>query len=690
MKHVIGPYELKEKIGHGGMGMVYRAVDPSLQREVAVKILSVSLRDDKKRKTFEERFTREAQNVAKLDHPNIAKVYYSGIQNNLRFFAMEYIKGKNVADIVEDQGPISVPLTLHITYQTVNALAEAFKIGIIHRDIKPSNIMVKEDFQVKIVDFGLSRLLSETSSITDDGSTFGTPHFMSPEQAKGEPVDFRSDIYSLGITLYFMLSDQYPFTADQPLAILNKHLNEPLPDINKYAPEPLSQDVIRLLTRMTEKKPDMRYQSYIVLLSDLKKLMLRYPFIPPMQDETSDKEPSSGVYGLTPVVADPRQMKTDFEKVMKDGDVFELEEFLIKYPETTYSNLVEEKLNHLRAEQELYTSIEMIDSKEEWQRFLKAYPDGTYAQHVRERIKQLEDTQERRKTQQNRKALLFKRVKEEDDLALLQDFIMQYPNTKEALYAEAKLDKLRETLRIKENREKKREPSSSFVRLIARAEDLIEKKDYRSAMDLLHNILNRKPNHPRATLLLEKVYKAQPRLSPYYKAKKTSFIYLFFLLLALLLFLIGDMFVYQAMIPSIVPGMMYSRTYVNAFESLKPLIAKMISQKRLLTLESRMARIKIVLNMRRNFYDSLEDNRIMAPPRNNMLHYLSMLRKEDRYGYRKLQKIAIKKLFERAQVMTDFAKYDQAGHFYNSILRLDPGNRQAEEKLELLRNLATN
>jgi len=261
-------YELVEFVGGGGMGAVFRANDTRLGRTVAVKVLS---RDHTDEETI-RRFRNEAQSAARLDHPNIARVYYVGEDQGWNFIVFEFIEGTNLRDAVEQLGPLSLEHALYYTVQIAEALAHSSSRDIVHRDIKPSNVLVTADGEVKLVDMGLARLHQVESSaddLTASGVTLGTFDYISPEQARDpRSADVRSDIYSLGCTLFYVLTGQPPFPEGTALQKLLRHNSDEPPDVRSFRPE-LPARLSALLAQMLAKRPSQRQQSAGELIDDL-------------------------------------------------------------------------------------------------------------------------------------------------------------------------------------------------------------------------------------------------------------------------------------------------------------------------------------------------------------------------------------------------------------------------------------
>jgi serine/threonine protein kinase len=264
-------YELVEFVGGGGMGSVYRATDTRLGRTVAVKVLS---RDQGDEETI-RRFRIEAQSAARLDHPNIARVYYVGEDQGVNFIVFEFIEGVNLRDEVQASGPIDLEQALYYTLQIAQALGHSSGRDVIHRDIKPSNVLLTAAGQVKLVDMGLARLHQvepSANDLTASGVMLGTFDYISPEQARDPRVaDVRSDLYSLGCTLFFMLAGQPPFPEGTALQKVLRHSTDEPPDVRQFRPE-LGTRVAALVSRLLAKKPSQRHQSPAELIADLLQL----------------------------------------------------------------------------------------------------------------------------------------------------------------------------------------------------------------------------------------------------------------------------------------------------------------------------------------------------------------------------------------------------------------------------------
>ncbi|MCU0727420.1 MAG: serine/threonine-protein kinase [Planctomycetes bacterium] len=268
---VIGGYQIIERVGRGGMGTVYKAKQLSLNRDVALKVLSSRLLRDGK---FIDRFKSEAQAAGKLNHPNIVQVYDVDIERNLHFFSMEFMGGGSLQDKIGKDGKLTWQEALDVLIQATRALIFAEKNKIVHRDVKPDNLMLTSDGQVKLLDLGLARNVDEAESAVDEG-IFGTPHFISPEQAQGKTVDHRADLYSLGATAYRLLSGRTPFEGANVREIIQQQISAEPPPLRKLAPD-TPEELAATVARLMRKNADERYASAADLLEDLEKIRLRY------------------------------------------------------------------------------------------------------------------------------------------------------------------------------------------------------------------------------------------------------------------------------------------------------------------------------------------------------------------------------------------------------------------------------
>ena len=259
-------YEILEKIGGGGMALVYKAKCRLLNRFVAIKILRSEFTHDEE---FINKFRRESQAAASLSHPNIVNIYDVGVEENTHYIVMEYINGRTLKHLIREKGSLDIEETLNISIQIAHALNHAHNNHIVHRDIKPHNILITEDARAKVTDFGIARAAT-SSTVTNTSSVIGSVHYFSPEQAKGGFTDEKSDIYSLGIVMYEMLTGRVPFQGDSPISVALKHLQEDVlspREINENIPKNL-EDIIM---KCVKKDQSLRYSNATELLKDLNK-----------------------------------------------------------------------------------------------------------------------------------------------------------------------------------------------------------------------------------------------------------------------------------------------------------------------------------------------------------------------------------------------------------------------------------
>jgi eukaryotic-like serine/threonine-protein kinase len=265
----LGDYRVLRRLGAGGMAEVYLADQRSLGRQVALKVLQSTLAANG---TYVDRFLNEARAAAALVHANIVQIYEVGQADGIHYIAQEYVRGKNLGELLKRERALEPRLVLDMLRQVVAALCKAAESGIVHRDLKPENILLSQSGEVKVADFGLARVQSvDAKSLTEVGVAMGTPLYMSPEQIEGRSVDMRSDIYSLGITSYHLLAGSPPHLGETALAIAVQHLNaapRPLENVSDQIPSSLA----RIVHRMMAKKPESRYQTPNELLGDLRKL----------------------------------------------------------------------------------------------------------------------------------------------------------------------------------------------------------------------------------------------------------------------------------------------------------------------------------------------------------------------------------------------------------------------------------
>lgn len=263
----LGRYEVLGELGQGAMGVVYKATDPLIDRQVAIKTINLSLAQDEEDE-YESRFYQEAKAAGRLNHPNIVTIYDVGKSGDIAYIAMEFLQGRELRDIMRDDGRMPVDQVLDVVAQVASGLAYAHEHGIVHRDIKPSNIMIIRDGHVKITDFGIARMACSAVR-TQTGMVLGSPKYMSPEQVLGKDIDQRSDVFSLGVMLYEMLTGEAPFFGENVNAIMYQTLNA-VPKapsaLNTNVPEMLNFIVAKALA----KERDDRYQNAKDMAADLR------------------------------------------------------------------------------------------------------------------------------------------------------------------------------------------------------------------------------------------------------------------------------------------------------------------------------------------------------------------------------------------------------------------------------------
>src|SRR5947209_6110758 len=289
-------YRVLEPVGEGGMATVYRAVDTKLGRTVAVKILHPEYARDQ---PFLQRFQQEAEFAASLGaHPNIVDIYDIGQDDNLRYIVMEYIEGHTLKDLIQQKRRFEVPEAFAIGQQVASALDFAHKRGLVHRDVKPQNILVTPEGQAKVTDFGIARSVS-TSQLTRTGMVIGTVHYFSPEQAQGAPIGPQSDIYSLGIILYEMLTGHLPFDAENAIGVAMQHVHSDPPSPWDYNPD-LPARAVSTVMRALEKDPEDRYRDAAEFAGAL---------------ASQSGAEASGTTVASPIITSPRQPTSEFKTV---------------------------------------------------------------------------------------------------------------------------------------------------------------------------------------------------------------------------------------------------------------------------------------------------------------------------------------------------------------------------------------
>jgi serine/threonine-protein kinase len=302
-----GRYEIIEKIGGGGMALVYKARCRLLDRYVAIKVLREEFTSDEE---FIRKFRRESQAAAKLSHPNIVSIYDVGVEGDIYYIVMEYIKGKTLKEVIREKGKLSFEETVDYSIQIAEALAHAHANHIVHRDIKPHNIMITEDGRVKVTDFGIARAAT-SSTVTNTNNVLGSVHYFSPEQAKGGYTDEKSDIYSLGIVMYEMITGRVPFEGESPISVALKHVQEEIVPPSHIDPT-INKNLEKIIMKCVRKEQMERYKSANELLVDLKRIKNNWDDDMVGEDDVSLDSPTR----IIPVVKEesPKNMKKKKKK----------------------------------------------------------------------------------------------------------------------------------------------------------------------------------------------------------------------------------------------------------------------------------------------------------------------------------------------------------------------------------------
>src|SRR4051812_44258891 len=266
--HIGERFRLDEKVGAGGMSSVYRAYDPTLDRWVAIKLMHRDISTDPDQL---ERFRREARAVARLNHPHVVTVIDAGEDDGTPYIVFEYVEGETLKERIRRIGRLPVPEAAAYAIEIGRALSAAHAERLVHRDVKPQNVLIDPEGRAKVTDFGIARSL-EAKGLTATGRVLGTTDYVSPEQAMGEDVDERSDVYSLGVVLYEMLTGEVPFQAETQVGVAMKHVNEPMPDVQAKRPE-VSASVAAVVDRATTKDPRDRYGTVAEMVRDLEQTL---------------------------------------------------------------------------------------------------------------------------------------------------------------------------------------------------------------------------------------------------------------------------------------------------------------------------------------------------------------------------------------------------------------------------------
>jgi len=454
----LGNYRIIKKLGNGAMGEVYLADQLSMARRVAFKILSSHLTSDER---FVKRFIREARAAGTMNHPHIVHVYDVGKVNNVYYFSMEYVDGETVKTYLKREGKIPPVRALDIAIQICTALQHAYDHNIVHRDVKPDNIMLTKTGQAKLADLGLAKQITQQSAdLTQAGITVGTPHYMAPEQAKAEPVDIRSDIYSLGATLYHTLSGKPPFSGSTPVGILMKHASETPPPLKETVPD-LPKELYRAINRMMAKDPRHRFQTPQDALTALKNArdqltgenrtpigtkLLRTAAVvavivlvfgllhaasrnkklrrshqrstPPIVKEDREAQITAAMAGIRQALGDPKgakyqQMKGKYEGLLKEiGDSPQAEAF---------KDLWTDLEHHIRAQGAFRAAVDFAAANptrlqhrarlERYQAVVEKYPDTPWAQQAKAQIEKSNKASPPLQGLQRRKEEISKRMK---------------------------------------------------------------------------------------------------------------------------------------------------------------------------------------------------------------------------------------------------------------------------------------
>ena len=314
-----GRYQIVRNIGEGGMANVYLAYDTILEREVAVKILRGDLATDEK---FVKRFQREAKAASSLNHPNIVEMYDVGEDDGNYFIVMEYIDGKTLKSLIKKRGALSLPEVVDIMLQLTSAIACAHDSYIIHRDIKPQNVLILEDGRVKITDFGIAIALN-SAELTQTNSVMGSVHYLPPEQANGNGATIKSDIYSLGILMYELLTGKLPFKGENAVEIALKQMKEQIPSVceqNAIIP----QSIENIVLKACAKNPKNRYDSVSEMHKDLKealteekkncqRVVYEYP-----ENDLEETKNLPNLSDITEITAKVAEKETELEELIED------------------------------------------------------------------------------------------------------------------------------------------------------------------------------------------------------------------------------------------------------------------------------------------------------------------------------------------------------------------------------------
>ncbi|MCI0447701.1 protein kinase, partial [bacterium] len=513
MSSKIGKYEVLDVLGRGGMGVVYKAYDPILDREIALKTMTA---DGLKDPVLKERFYREARAAGRLRHPNIVTIYELGEENNVPFIAMEYIHGTDIHAVIKGQHEVSFEQKLRIIVQLCRGLAYAHKAGIVHRDVKPSNIRLTDDYQVKILDFGIARLVTSTT-MTSGGMVLGTIHYMAPEQIKGAHVDRKSDIFAVGIILFEILTTKKPFDGDNTATVLYNILHEPHQKMNPPLDEQFAV-IGRVLNKALDKDPAKRYFSADEMGDDLEHFL--HSFAPPQrtgqrattqelispsaketQQAEEEKKP------LTPYKSDPRitNLLRTAKKQIVEGHAVQAMNFIKQAlqidpndPDAAQlQNMVEQDIKRAEAEDLLtkgqnYMREGRYDiAMKAFEKILRIQPNHSKARMLLETIKnEMMNPEMEELISKARQAIEEKKY--QDARKLVEEVLKTVPEHQGAYELQVLL---KERLAVEE-----------FNELLSSAEGFIEKQEFDTAKMALEKALKIYPQHPVASKRMEAVH----------------------------------------------------------------------------------------------------------------------------------------------------------------------------------------
>ncbi len=514
MSSKIGKYEVLDVLGRGGMGVVYKAYDPILDREIALKTMTAEgLKDP----VLKERFYREARAAGRLRHPNIVTIYELGEENNVPFIAMEYIHGTDIHAVIKGQHEVSLEQKIRIIIQLCRGLAYAHKAGIVHRDVKPSNIRLTDDYQVKVLDFGIARLVTSTT-MTSGGMVLGTSHYLAPEQIKGAHVDRKSDIFAVGIILFELLTSRKPFDGDNTATVLYNILHEPYQKMNPPIDEQFTA-IGRVLKKAMDKDPARRFFSADEMADDLEHFL--HSFAPPQRtgqqattqelaSPSSTKEVSKPEEDekkpLTPYKSDPRitNLLRTAKKQIVEGHPVQAMSYIKQAlqidpndPDAAQlQNMVEQDIKRAEAEDLLkqgqnYMREGRYDiAMKAFEKILRIQPNHSKARMLLETVKnEMMNPEMEEFISKARQAIEEKKY--QDARKLVEDVLKAVPEHQGAYELQVLL---KERISVEE-----------FNELLTSAEGFIEKQEFDTAKMALEKALKIYPQHPVASKRMEAV-----------------------------------------------------------------------------------------------------------------------------------------------------------------------------------------